>query len=49
MFINGIPDFGVNKVILNPVDIICRWCKLNFGLLRGHLESRHITAVLVKG
>ena len=45
MFINGIPDFGVKKVILNPVDIICRWCKLNFG----HLESRYITAVLVKG
>ena len=26
----SIPDFGVSTVILNAVDIFCRWCKLSF-------------------
>ena len=43
-----IPDFGVTTTILNPVDIFRRWCKLKFGLLRGHVKSRHVTAVLLK-
>ena len=46
----GIPDFWVvSTTILNPVDIFRRWCKLNFGLLWGHVKSHHITAILLKG
>ena len=37
-----IPDFGVSKAILNPADTFRRWCKLNFGLLRGHVKSRQL-------
>ena len=36
--ISTIPDFGVSTAILNPAEIFRRWCKLNFGLLRGHVE-----------
>ena len=43
------PDFRVSTAILNPVDIFRRWCKLNFGLSWGHVKSRHITAILLKG
>ena len=43
-----IPDFGVSMAILNPVDIFRRLCKLNFGLLQGHVNSHHITAILLK-
>ena len=42
---NTIPDFGVSAAILNPVDSFCRWCKLNFGLLRGHVKSCHFTTI----
>ena len=45
----AIPDFGVSTVILNPAEIFRRWCKLNIGLLRGHVKSRHFTAILLKG
>ena len=38
-----IPDSGIGTVILNPVDIFRRWCKLNFGLLRGHVK--HVMSV----
>ena len=44
-----IPDFGFSPAILNPVNFFRRWCKLNFGLLRGHVKSRHFIATLVKG
>ena len=44
-----IPDFGVSTAILNPVETFRRWCKLNFGLLRGHVKSHHFTAILLKG
>ena len=37
----AISDFGVSIAILNPVDIFRRWCKLKFGLLRGHIKSLH--------
>ena len=40
----AIPDFGVSTTILNPVDIFRRWYKFKFGLLRGHVESRHFAA-----
>ena len=36
-----IPDFGVSTAILNMTDISRRWCKLNFGTLRGYLKSCH--------
>ena len=42
-------DFGVSTAILNPVDIFRRWCKLRFGLLRRHVKSRRMTAILLKG
>ena len=44
-----IPDFGVSTAILNPVDVFRRWCKMRFGLLRGHVKSRLMTAILLKG
>ena len=44
---SAIPDLGVSTAILNPVDIFCRWYKLNFGPLRDHVKLRHITAVLL--
>ena len=44
-----IHDFGVSTTILNPVDIFCRWYKLNIGFLRGHVKLRHITEILLKG
>ena len=44
----AVPDFGVSTVILNLVDIFSRGCKLNFGLQRGHVKSRHFTTVLPK-
>ena len=34
-----ISDFEVSTVTLNPVEIFRRWCRLNFGLLRGHVKS----------
>ena len=37
-----------STAILNPGDIFRRWCKLNFGLLRDHVKSHHITAILLK-
>ena len=40
-----IPDFGISTVILNPVDIFRRWCKLNFILFPGYFKSRHYTAI----
>ena len=46
MVLHDIPDFGDSAAILNPAEIFRRWCKLNFGLLRGHVKSRHITAQL---
>ena len=36
-----IPNFGVSKTILNPVDIHCRWHKLNFGMLLGQIKLNH--------
>ena len=36
-----IPTFGVSTTILNPVDISCRWYKLNFGLLQGQVKLYH--------
>ena len=44
----ALPDFGVTTAILNIVYIFCRRWKLNFGLLGGHVKSRHFTAVLLK-
>ena len=44
-----IPDFGASTAILNPVEIFRKWCQLNFELLRGHVKSRHFTAILLKG
>ena len=35
--------------ILNLVDIFRRWCKLNLGPLQGHVNTRHITTILLKG
>ena len=35
----SIPDFGVSTAILNITDFSQRWCKLNFGPLRGHVKS----------
>ena len=32
---------GVSTTILNPVDIFCRWYKLNFGLLQDQVKSCH--------
>ena len=49
VFLSLKPDFEVSTANLNPVDIFRRWCKLNFGLLRGHVKSRHFTAILLKG
>ena len=34
-----IPDFGVSMAFLNTVDILRRWCKMNFGPLPGHAKS----------
>ena len=34
-----ITDFGVHTAILNISDFSRRWCKLNFGLLLGHVKS----------
>ena len=45
----SIPDFGVSRAILNPVENFRWWCKLNFGLLRGHVKSCQFTAILLKG
>ena len=36
-----IPNFGVSTTILNPIDIPCRWYKLNFWLLQGQVKSYH--------
>ena len=44
-----LPDFGDSTAILNPVDLFRRWCKVNFGLLRGHVKSRYFAAILLKG
>ena len=40
------PGFRGSTAILNPAEVFRRWCKLNFGLLRGHVKPRHITAQL---
>ena len=37
----SILDFGVSAAILITIDFSCRWCKLNFGPLRGQVNSRH--------
>ena len=37
-YIYRIPDFGVSMAILNPTEIFCRWCKLNFGLFQDHVK-----------
>ena len=34
-------NFGVSTTILNPVQIFCRWYKLNFGLLQGQVKFYH--------
>ena len=49
MVVEAIPDLGGSRAILNPVDIFCGWCKVNFRLLQGHAKSRHFTAILLKG
>ena len=36
-----IPNFGVSTTILNPVNIFCKWYKLNFGLTQGQVKSYH--------
>ena len=36
-----IPYFEVSTTILKPVDFICRWYKLNFGLLQGQVILYH--------
>ena len=36
-----VPDFGVSTAILNTIYISRKWCKLNLGLLRGLVKSRH--------
>ena len=41
-FLSSIPDFGVSTAILDTIDISRRWCKLNFGLLRGHVKSCYL-------
>ena len=33
-----IPGFRVSTAILNITDFSRRWCKLNFGSLRGHVK-----------
>ena len=43
---SAIPDLGVSTAILNAVENFHRWCKLNFGLLGGHVELRHFTISL---
>ena len=43
-----IPGFGVVTAILDHVDIVRRWCKLNFGLLRDHANPRNFTVILLK-
>ena len=35
----SIPDFRVSTAIINHIDIVCRWCKLNFGPKRGQVKS----------
>ena len=42
------PDFRLSTTILNPLEIFLRWCKLNFGLLQGHVKSYHFTPFLLK-
>ena len=40
--LSNIPDFGVKTVILNRYHRdFRRWCKLNFGPLRGKVKSRN--------
>ena len=34
-----ITNSGVSTIILNSVDIFCRWYKLNFRLLQGQVKS----------
>ena len=46
---NLIPDFGVSMAILILAGIFYRWCKLNFGLIQGHVKACHFTAILLKG
>ena len=36
-----IPNFGASKTILNPVNIFCRWYKLNLGVLQGQVKLYH--------
>ena len=36
-----IPNFGVSTTIFIPVNIFCRWYKLNFGLLQDQVKSYH--------
>ena len=36
-----IPDFKVNTVILNVIDISRRWCKFNFRPWQGQVKSCH--------
>ena len=37
----SIPNFGVSTTISNPVNIFCKWYKLNFGLTQGQVKSYH--------
>ena len=36
-----IPNFGVSTTISNPVNIFCKWYKLNFGLTQGQVKLYH--------
>ena len=42
-----IPDFRVSMAILNPVEISCRWCKLNFRAIQGQVKSRQIKTMFL--
>ena len=39
-----IHNFGTTN--LNPADMFCRWCKLNFQLLQDQLKSCHFSKVI---
>ena len=46
-YIERILGFGVSKAILNIIGISSKWCKLNFGPLRGQVKSREETIFLL--
>ena len=39
-YYEDIPYFAVSTAILNIIDISRKWCKLNFGSMRGQVKSR---------